>query len=1084
MSQSSREDQTPQFKPVNVWIQKITEPRSSLRTAFRWTLMISLIIHMLFAPLVPKARQGISQADQERLETEYARKVSAAKRARIIAPTLKNKITMPKPPDNPEDVIETTFSEAVATDIEKVVGELLDVPVLSKITKEVTTNLKEELAAAAKKMAAGEFSEKEIEAFHKEIQKRAHEETVKSLKAYRVETQEERSTLSTTEWYEKIVSKSLFSRLSFFLFNPPNYRGWPPSPQKWIHTFPGGGKYPIWAWRKGKYRTFHYSVGYKIKHLDRYIIQGQEEYRDPKTRKRMRRTRLCYANPCQEQAEFILAQLKSTHGSWKGIVYGGQNHHGLLNELYPHKEEAFKARAAKVDAMWKQALDLAEAYNKQAQGGASKDELKEVHGKLFAAMKTLKKGMGSLHPGKYPERELHQVNQAVKLQVLRSDLRDKLYSKWVDRMTEELSPLIQDYARGQFEKGIIAHKKGIENMIESFPKQIVPLLRRDIMKLVPQRRFNGVIMYPFSHTSKVTGNSGPPSDEQFKTDVAAMEKLLEKKPELKTYAEKRRRLMQQYFEDSIENVIEVTMTEIFTGKLLTRAQHSFVEGVDYADKVEEKLSANQAAKKGRGQDLANLTKDGVPDTRAPMVALMLGVPKGTKASLEPVVAPMTPAFMTDGLPLTSMRKTMPRFAPKPTKWGFQTQVAAKTVKPKFKVPSPRFEAIPFLPRFPRLDGDLSDWGKVRPLVLRGPKGKKPIMLYVAWNYQGFFFGYNVDQPDEEFYYPTMYKTSGKVLAYSHNRKIEKQTGIGWAFGGDYLRLFFDTLDARGRIRGEPHAQEFIIWPRGTDTDPDRPGLERVISSKRDATSKRHRRIKDSGNLFTQQPSVEHGPDGTGPFRATRARVRVDREKQGYCTEVFIPRSLFNEPVFAPGWYVGFDCTVQMGYSGLRRSQTWVGAKDGSNRPNSWGDLLLLGTDAYFVVQNADAEYSKTKSVIPGHSYLVTVVDPDRNVSLSVRDTILVSAEVSGGANDVEVYILKETGKNTGIFRGFVNTQPGFGREVQGVLEVMPENEILFGYLDFANARGQRKVINQIRLPVTAAVLRNSMVTKNGHKKEE
>ena len=42
------------------------------------------------------------------------------------------------------------------------------------------------------------------------------------------------------------------------------------------------------------------------------------------------------------------------------------------------------------------------------------------------------------------------------------------------------------------------------------------------------------------------------------------------------------------------------------------------------------------ALKGRGQDLAKLTADGVPDTSALLVVLMLGASKGHGASLQPV----------------------------------------------------------------------------------------------------------------------------------------------------------------------------------------------------------------------------------------------------------------------------------------------------------------------------------------------------------------------------------------------------------------------------------------------------------------
>jgi hypothetical protein len=97
------------------------------------------------------------------------------------------------------------------------------------------------------------------------------------------------------------------------------------------------------------------------------------------------------------------------------------------------------------------------------------------------------------------------------------------------------------------------------------------------------------------------------------------------------------------------------------------------------------------------------------------------------------------------------------------------------------------------------------------------------------------------------------------------------------------------------------------------------------------------------------------------------------------------------------------------------------------------------------------------------------MDPDRNVSLTAEDTVLVSAEVNGRGNDVEVYVLKETGKNTSVFRGYINTQPGAGRQVQGKLEMLTGDEVRFSYVDLANATGARNVIDEFRLPVVTPI---------------
>jgi len=130
-----------------------------------------------------------------------------------------------------------------------------------------------------------------------------------------------------------------------------------------------------------------------------------------------------------------------------------------------------------------------------------------------------------------------------------------------------------------------------------------------------------------------------------------------------------------------------------------------------------------------------------------------------------------------------------------------------------------------------------------------------------------------------------------------------------------------------------------------------------------------------------------------------------------------------------------------------------------------------------IVQEASRAGPLARSILPGHSYLITVIDPDRNVRPTAKDTVLVSAEVESGAagvaaprNDVEVLILSETADNSGVFRGFVDTQPGPGRMVQAVLEVLPMQQVCFGYVDVADAKGARNVIRRLRLPVISGVL--------------
>jgi len=1035
------------FTPVAPWISRITQGAPKIRTAIYWMFLISFSIHLAFAPFIPTS-PSVSKEELERYKTEYQKKIEAAKVARVISKKIAKRITMPPPPPDPEMVVEKTLSTVLSRDLEKVVGNLLDVQITSRITERVIASLKDELAAAAKDIAEGKLSKEEIKALHEKFKKKAHDYAVKELKDYRIETQQERATLSTMEWYEKNVGKNLFRNLRYDLFHRKYGRhGWAPLYCRSLENM-HWGRWGFLGWR-----------GYGN-------IMNQLKNINKKLREK-------WPNAGIQQANFITNRLRQIHGKQKfdgrfKQWYSWQTaFEGYLQDFYPHKKkETLLKYTESLKILWQEAFGKSNEYLKQAESEKEPSALKTAQTACLKAVHRLtQSAQGFLVKG---GRSYRIINQTVRSRVLRSKTQE-VYQYWVNEWVRELDPMIREFVETQFDAGIIVHKEGIKKVMQEFTEQIIPLLRRDVKKMIPQFEFNRLVFrmdYAHSYRSKVTKIKGLPNKEDIQKDEAALAHVLKGRPELKEYVEGRKAVITQQFKDAIERVKESLLELVLTGNLMLRGMANFVEGVDYADKVQEKFDARAAAIKGRGQDLANLTAEGVPDTSAPLVALLFGGSKGYGASLTPILTGLYPGFFTQTRPASALRYFSPSFPKPPGKWGFEEQAE---VKGSFK--SPRLESIPFLANFPNLDGDLSDWGKIRPLILQARND--PILVYAAWNYQGFFFGYQVQLPIKQFYYSS--QGGIKLDLQRQAGTMYKKKGISFAYKGDYFRLLFDTLDARDKARGEAHIQEFVILPLGTDTDPMLPGIERIISSKRDAKAKEYRGVKSTGKIFPQQP--RGGPDGTGPYRITQ------QDKNGYTVEIFIPRTLLNFPIFAPGWYIGFDCAVATGYQGRGRlsGQYWASrdlryASDkGGNHPDQWGDLLLLGTDARFLMQDADETGSISTGIIPGHSYLLSVIDPDRNVYLTKEDTVLVSAEVKLANNasrvgDVELYILKETQKNSGVFRGYVDTQPGKGHQVQGILEVMPGQMVRFGYVDFANAKGVRNVVTEIVMPVVSGMM--------------
>jgi hypothetical protein len=986
----------------------------------------------------------------------YLQKVIQKERARLVAAKVAQRITMPPPPPDPAGVALGALSDSLVSDVTKLTGNLLDVKLQAELAGYVKSNLKDELAAAAKDIADGRLTDEEIRRLHAKFQARAHDATKAWREDYLEKHQVERAAVSTTEWYDSDVSKTLFRNISFQLWAPPGYRDHPPSPELWGdiygHAMAKGNSYPAFD---------HTAPGFDNRvSLLKLAAQGRRHMEE-------KVPDASWPGPGKEQAKWLVDRLRELHdgtdaqykhnysprASWD-VLYGT-----YVNEYYPHRLAEIEDKHTKpINAAWAATIQAAGNYQAKADQPAAAATAQAECLKAIGELARLAESVKAPKPANV----YRQLNSHVRTEVLRGADCQAAYRKWGDTLLAGMEPLVRDFARGQFKKGILKHKDGVEQAMKEFPATVVPLLRRDVERLIPPKRFEGLVFVPYQHKSKVTGLPSPPDSADAQAEAEFAARTAADWPEAAAYMEARKAIITKQLNDSLAALAEELLTRLLTGNLLMHRMDIFVEGVDYTDRIQEKLTAREMAMKGRGQDLARLTADGVPDTSAPLVAILFGASRGHGASLQPVMTSLQPAMIAPaqafGSAVIEGKASLP---PLPAVWSTKAEQAA--VKPTFNN-TPRFEAIPFLTRFPRLDGDLADWGRIRPLVLRPPDGKgKGVLLYAAWNYQGFFFGVKVEQEPERFYWPSQW-----ARGFNHNTgdvEYRPAPGWEWAVKGDFLRLMFDTLDARNANRGEPHTQEFILLPQGTESDPTIPGVERVIASQRDAKTKEYRGVKAACTVYPQQPPPASGPDGAAPYRVTRLAG------DGYTMEVFLPRSLFKQPVFCPGWHIGFDCAVALGVQDQNQNlkgQVWATGK--ADAPDQWGDVLLLGTDPQIVVQEASSDGRVVSSLAPGQSYLVTVVDPDRNVSPAEEDTVLIGCEVSGPADDVEVFILKETDKNSGIFRGFINTQPGAGRQVQGVLEIAPMREVRLTYVDWANAKGQRNVIYELRLPVVAPVL--------------
>ncbi len=1038
-------------------------------------LVLVLAAHGGLLPLV-ETRPGRDVAALARARG-YLRKVVQMERARHVSQGLAERVAMPPPPPDPEAAVTRTLSREISTDVAKVIGRTLEVKVTGALAEEVAASLAKELAEASRNIAEGKYSREEIRKLREQFKRRAQAQAVAALRRYREKTQITHARKSVTQWYNESLSTALRARMRFELYRREHN-------QLWWHVFARHPCGAIRRWNYTDYRDYAYFgdklIAVRSLLAGKYVDRGNRFGGRPLEHGWLLLPG--WPGPENRQAQAILARLgEELRGADGGRRISFQQCAArYLTDFYPHRLKEMQARARKITADWKTAIELAEAYVAVMAGRPGAEGARTAQAKVLAAVKALSDALHEVWVGRRM-REYVAVNRAVRSRVFRGGGREAAHRAYVDVLVEGLAPAVRDMAENEFSEGILVRTRGVDETTRQFADTVMALLRRDVERVLPAAGFEQAVFVAAEnpYRSKVTGKSAAPAGDDVAADEKALAAVLAKWPAAdRTYPQARARHIAEDLAAVMKRLAAAVLDRLLddSGRL-RKDIYRAAECVDYTDQAAERLKARASALAGRGQDLARLTEAGLPDSSAAMAALMFGAGSGHGASLETVVTAMQPAFLAGSAPARALRPARPGYPPPPAAWGRQTQ---PRLTPPFQ--TRRFEAIPFLANFPRLDGDLSDWGRIRPLALQpAPRGRgdpEPILVYGAWNYQGFFFGYHVRQAAHKFTHPWefwMDRRTGKMLQDPYRSRSGGRWTVNWLRSGDHLRLLFDTLDARKERLGHPHTQEFFIFPRGSESCPDMPGAERIFRRPRDAdpTQNAYGYARSVWKVFPPQPPPDQGPDGTGCYRVTRFR------KDGYSVEVFLPRSLFRTPVFAPGWYLGFDCVVGTGAQpeyGLH-GQVWANRENRRrtsehNVPASrWGDLLLLGTDPHLAVQDADASAALARGLIPGHSCLLTVIDPDRNVHLTARDTVVVSAEAVGAARtgDVEVFVLKETGKNTSVFRGYVNTQPGAGRRVQGVLEVMPAQEVRFGYVDLANADGTRDVVYQLTLPVLAPI---------------
>jgi len=349
-------------------------------------------------------------------------------------------------------------------------------------------------------------------------------------------------------------------------------------------------------------------------------------------------------------------------------------------------------------------------------------------------------------------------------------------------------------------------------------------------------------------------------------------------------------------------------------------------------------------------------------------------------------------------------------------------------------PTPAAGAAAMMTRPVVIDGDLADWGRLEhPMRMRfGPLTVEPIangpVLWLRWAQEGLYFAWKVEKDPA-------------TIQPSANRPYE----------GDCMELFLDTDNARkADMVASLGAHQFVFTPWGCTGLPDR-----AIT------------VYEIGRNF-------RGLSVNTNYARPQARSAAKKLADGYTVEAFLPREALAKPRLLPGEWLAMNFSINRGHDYSQQTQ-WSASKivKSWDKPDTWGDVVLLGADASARLIAYDDPTQAAEHVVSGQPLAVEVEDHDLDLS-GQPDITGALVRVAGGAP--LLLALRETGPHTGVFRGSFATQPAHLPARANTLGVRGGDTVELVYIDARPAYGgqARSVGDQI--PVAVPLLRTPHLT--------
>ena len=361
-----------------------------------------------------------------------------------------------------------------------------------------------------------------------------------------------------------------------------------------------------------------------------------------------------------------------------------------------------------------------------------------------------------------------------------------------------------------------------------------------------------------------------------------------------------------------------------------------------------------------------------------------------------------------------------------------TDTERQLVQPEFK--SLAFGAASFCAQTLRIDGDLSDWGTLEhPMHMQyyaddaEQKINNGIPLYMQWSNKGLYFCY-------------------QVLS-THTPVIPSRRA---PYSGDVLEVWLDVLNTRDlNMKISQSAHQFLLCPFGL----------------RDAKGSMTEYGRGSRGLLTGKIYL----DETEQHGIARAR----QNENGYTVEGFISVNALAKPVLTPGMYLAANFSInQQSFAGKYATQ-WSASKamETQNKPDTWGDIVLLGSDGSVQFEKANTKETDIFYCV-GDNIAVRVEDPDMNMRADIKDRVTVTLSAAYSQQEL-LLILEEDAVNSGVFRGSCASQAAFRSAQPNTIGIEQGDIITATYTDARAAFGESNRAVKTAAPVAWTVFAQS-----------